>query len=929
MKNEPKNFCLNEIVFSKHFYSVVSWKLLLFTFAYLINIVTPTARAADVEPLRSADLEARLTSAGFDDSQRAKILADYTAYVQRYSTSVADLIIEWQGLAGVQPSSIEEARTRQSKGRAAAQAIDDAERPLLDAIRGTARPDQTAGVNKLLLLLEIRRDLAFSSTLRDGMFARKAVDILDVVGGANLSPEKLALLKPFLDQYLVERQTAVRRLRDATLNVPLRRFDAKQKHPLPTQPQADPNSPDPKQFQADIQAWFQAQETVSEAIMKEALAERSAARIKSIELDLRTIDSMMPLLSGREQAKVLARWKNDAGSIFQTSDDGPSKLSRAWTTSPSLITPEVATQLDAICATWVTEWWPSAKESSLTTTNGNQFAVFSNAVNDDGSEKAGKGAAATDRAAAAIAALLDPQGDTKRDPKTVATSKPGIRLQDAPVDVQIIGAEQGQGAPEVQAIFSSVVVVGDAGDADGMAFNLEGMDFGEIEMQGNELVIGGDVMGMGEGIAIELSGDSSGFSRPNPLPKLMRFQDIKPVLAAAGVDQTMMAVSETAIDDLLADAREITEEANANQNANPIMGDGMFEQGPDGSIKPVDPAVRAQRVAEREALRAELLALETSKLDEILPSVVPEAGRPVVSWLTAWRQLESERAAASGSGDFFSARSQHDPVQSIFSADLSSADWQKVGPELAVVCADLASRTHAYVTASSKAQAAVPIPQFAEQNGEDAQAVQIVMGDGNVQGFMKLQQEAQRAKKAAQTAANDAIPRLKSRLSPEAAQRLQDAWDDQVYSRDLKDATDLSERFDSALAMVLTDPIRQQVVALQASWRTASRLIRDRIIAVKSKPTSDVIADADADAAKAAIARRERTAELTAIKFERDEMNRRVFRELSVALGADLAAKLAPLPQSKKHKVDGGIGSMMGGVSFTIPSPQPENQSPK
>ncbi|MCX5663693.1 MAG: hypothetical protein NTY97_03205, partial [Planctomycetota bacterium] len=888
---------------------------------------TPTARAADVEPLRSADLEARLTSAGFDDAQRAKILADYAAYVQRYSTSVAALIIEWQGLAGVQPSSIEEARTRQSKGRAAAQAIDDAERPLLDAIRGAARTDQTAAVNQLLMLLEIRRDLAFSSTLRDGMFARKAVDIFEVVDGANLSTEKLALLKPFLDQYLVERQAIVRRLRDATLNVPLRRFDAKQKHPLPTQPQADPNSPDPKQFQADIQAWFQAQETVSEAIMEEALAERSAARTKSIELDLRTIDSMMPLLSGREQAKLLAQWKNDAGSFFQTSDHGPSKLSRAWTTSPSLITPEVATQLDAICANWVTEWWPSAKESALVTTNGNQFAMFSTAVNDDGSEKADKGAAATDRAAAAIAALLDPKGDSKQDPKKVVTSKPGIRLQEAQEDVQIVGAEQGQGGQEVQAVFSTVMVVGDPGDAGGMAFNLEGMEFEGIEMQGGGFMIEGDAMGMGEGVTIELGGGAGGFSRPNPLPKLMRFEDIKPVLAAAGVDETMMAVSETAIDDLLSDAREITEAAKASQTGSSMMPDGMFEQGPDGSIKLVDPAVRAQRVADREALRAELLALETSKLDEILPSVVPEAGRPVVSWLTAWRQLESERAAASVSGDIFSSRSQHDPVQSVFTSKLSSSDWKAVGPELTAVCADLASRTHAYVTASSKAQAASPLPQFAEQNGGAIQQGQAVMADGNMEGFMKLQQEAQRANKAAQTAANDAIPRLKSRISPEAAQRLQDAWDDQLYSRDLKDATDLSDRFDSALAMVLTDPVRQQVIALQTNWRAASRLIRDRIVAVKSKPTHDVIAVEDA--AKAAIARRERTAELTAIKFERDEQNRRVFRELSAALGADLAAKLAPLPESKKRKVGGGIGSMMGGASFTIPSPPLENPSPK
>ena len=891
-----------------------------------VFFVVPTARATDVEPLRSADLEARLTSAGFDDAQRATILRDYAGYVQRYSTSVAERIVEWQGLAGVQPSSIEEARTRQSKGRSAAQAIDDAERPLLDAIRSAARTDQTAAVNQLLMLLEIRRDLAFSSTLRDGMFARKAVDIFEIVDGADFSAEKRVVLKPFLDQYLVERQAIVRRLRDATLNVPLRRFDAKQKHPLPTQPQADPDSPDPKQFQADIQAWFQAQETVSEAIMKEALAERSAARIKSIELDLRTIDSMMPLLSGREQAKLLAQWKNDAGSIFQTSDHGPSKLSRAWTTSPSLITPEVATQLDAICATWVTEWWPSAKESALVTTNGNQFAMFTNPKNAIDSLKGDKADAATDRAATAIAARLDSKSDSKKNSTTVTSPSTATRLQVDKENVQVAVGDQDQVQQGMQ-VFSSIVVVGGAVDQEGFDINdVSGLLEG-LELQGGEFSFDGDAMGMGEGITIELSGDPSGFSRQNPLQKVMRFEDIKPVLVAAGVDESMMAVSKTAMDDLIEQAKEITEAANAIQSGSSMQIGEMLEQGADGSFKPIDPAVRAERVAVREALRAELLELEISSLDEILPTVVPESGRPVVSWLTAWRQLESERAAASGSGDIFSGRSQYDPVQSIFSSQLSPSDWKAVGPELASVCADLVSCTHAYVVASAKAQAASPIPQFTEQNFGDQQQIEAVMTDGNIEGFMNLQQEAQRANKAAKTAANDAIHRLKSRISPEAALRLQDAWDDQLYSRDLKDATDLSDRFDSALAMVLTDPVRQQVIALQTSWRTVSRLIRDRIVAVKSKPTPDVIAVEDA--AKAAIARRERTAELTAIKFERDEQNRRVFRELSAALGADLAAKLAPLPESKKRKVGGGIGSMMGGASFTIPSSPPENPSPK
>ncbi len=908
-----------------------------------VFFVAPTARAADVEPLRSADLEARLTSAGFDDAQRATILRDYAAYVQRYSTSVAERIVEWQGLAGVQPSSIEEARTRQSKGRAAAQAIDDAERPLLDAIRNAARPDQTAAVNQLLLLLEIRRDLAFSSTLRDGMFSRKAVDILDVVDGAGFSAEKRVVLKPFLDQYLVERQAIVRKLRDATLNVPLRRFDAKQKYPLPPQPQSDPASTDAKQFQADIQAWFQAQESVSEAIMTEALAERSAARIKSIELDLRTIESILPSLSGRDQAKLIARWKSDSGPIFQQSQNGPNDLRRAWTTSPDLITPEIATQLDAICATWVTEWWPSAKESALVTTNGNQFAMFTNPKNAIDSLKGDKADAVTDRAATAIATLLDSKSDSKKNSTTVTSPPTATRLQGDQANVHVVVGDQANvqfvvgdqdQLQQGMQVFSSVVVVGGAGDQEGFDINdasglLVGLDLqgGEFSIDDDAMVMVTGDMDMTQGIAMDLGGGVGGFSRPNPLPKLMRFEDIKPVLVAAGVDESMMAVSKTALDDLIEQAKEITEEANAIQSGSSMQIGEMLEQGPDGSFKPIDPAVRAERVAVREALRAELLELETSSLDEILPTVVPESGRPVISWLTAWRQLESERAAASGSGDIFSGRSQYDPVQSIFSSQLTPSDWKAVGPELASVCADLVSCTHAYVVASAKAQAASPMPQFTSQNSGDQQQIEAVMTNGNIEGFMKLQQEAQRARKVTQTTANDAIPRLKSRISPEAAQRLQDAWDDQLYARDLKDLTDLSDRFDGALALALSDSVRQQVVALQSNWRTNARDIRNKIVAIKSKPTSEM--NPAENQAKIAIARRERTAELTAIKFERDEMNRRFFRDLVAALGPDLALKIAPLPESKKSKIGGGIGSMMGGASFSIPPPPPQDPSPK
>ncbi len=853
MHNVPKKTCL---FFRKLFAALIC------CIVVAVLVTSSAALAADVEPLRSAELDAQLKAAGFDDSQRARVLAEHPKYVEQFTAVVTARLAEWQVIARIFPSTLEDARALQSKARSAAQSIDEAERPLLEAVRAAARPDQSEATQRVIALLEIRRDLAFASTMREGMFSGRSVDVLEVIEALKLPSAVMTKLQPLLTQYLNERQIAVHRIRDATLNVPTRRVEARAKYPRPPQPVAGAEGVEATR----IQEWTNEIQNNERASRTEANAERTASRSKALELDLRTIDSLLPQLRGRDQAHFLSRWWSGEGMMVHSVGPGPRSLKRAWSEVSAPLSAAVASKVDLVCTEWIGAWWPTAKEALLESIRNSDVFMFEMPGEAKGSDKAERAEAATTRASEALDLAIDGR---LAEPATNAAA-PGVQTASAVTSVFMVG-----------------------GDAGGIEFSIENLEDEMMEFDGEVVMASVSVTTDGAG----------GFKQPSALPQLMQFEEIEPALRAAGVDASMMEVAKTAVGDLLTEASAIVKESEALQAGGGQTLDGMFEVGPDGAMKVVDPAIRAQQVATRDALRARLLALEAAKLDEILAAFVPDAGRPCAAWLAPWRTFVSERSATASTDFFGMGRSQLDPTLAVRSAKLTDAELCAVAPELAVMYADLAVRVHSVARAKERARSAMPMDVFSGA-GLSGQAPQEVSnGENPILEYEKLERESQRLQKIARMATLEAIPRIKTRLTAEAALRLQEAWENQLYSRDLTDSTSLIGRFESVLAMTLTDAVRGQVVVLEASWKSASRLCREKIVAMKANAQAETDAGVEGKSHEAAMdavkSAKKRQTEIKAIHFERDELNRRVFRELVALLGADLAAKVQALPAAK------------------------------
>lgn len=62
--------------------------------AALLAAASPNARAQEIAPLTSVDLDARLVAAGFDDAQRTLVLRDHASYVQRFTAVVEAQIFD-------------------------------------------------------------------------------------------------------------------------------------------------------------------------------------------------------------------------------------------------------------------------------------------------------------------------------------------------------------------------------------------------------------------------------------------------------------------------------------------------------------------------------------------------------------------------------------------------------------------------------------------------------------------------------------------------------------------------------------------------------------------------------------------------------------------------------------------------------------------
>ncbi len=865
------------------------------------------ANAADVEPLRSANLESRLLAAGFDDAQRARVLAEYEAYVARFKQVADTEIVAWQSIGGTRPKSMEDAQALQRKGRVAAQAIDDAERPLLDAIRLVARPDQAIVVGRLLSELEIRRDLTFSATLREGFFVQNNVDLLRAIEGAHFPPATILTIQPQLDQYLVERQAAVRKIRDATINIPVRRFEAREKNPMPAMPQPAGDSP---MLSDEFREYFQAQSVVTEAITVAANAERNSARSKLVELDARSIESILPAIGGRDQTHLLSLWWAGAGVMGHGKGGGaggaPSELRRAWEAKEDKLNEGVASQLDGICLAWVGQWWPCAKTAAIAATSDGGAFMFH--FGRSGDEKSSGGCAERVEA------------ETVRTVEAIRFALDGaeVPVAIAQADGTFPNGNSGQTAFSSATAVTTMVVSGESTGG----FMLTLGDMGGVEINGEMIEFDGDMLG---GISFEISGDGpDGMKGPRHLPRLVKFEQIEPVLVAAGVEPDMLTVAKTLIDDLQSEAATIVEEAatlEPGSPGRPEMIDDMFEVSADGVVSAIDPAKRAKLVRDRNELRTRLLALEAATLNDMLSTIVPAEGLSTCAWLIPWRQLESSRSAKRGGGPMgMLGGTKIDPIQAVFAARFDPADWTATANELSNICTDLASRTQACNVAMNRSIDAMPMPTFADSG--DAMAVTPTETDGKqMDEFMKLQNAADQLAKALKRATEDSILTIKARLGTESAQRLQDTYDDQMYSRDLKDPTDLSAQFSWANSMDMPEAARAQVVAMRAQWTVASRDFRNKIVAICSRSTEADAPNPD-EVRRVMAASRTKKVELAAVKFERDELNRRIYRELASIIGPEFAVRLQPLPGATAGS---GVGRSISGSSFSIQGGSPNS----
>lgn len=803
------------------------------------------APQTNIEPLTSAALEAQLEKAQFDPAQCATVFGAHEVYVQQFTGPALERRIEWQSVTHTLPSTLEEARVMQTKGRAAAAAVDDAERPLLEAIRHAARPEQADAIARLLMQLDLRRDLSFAKTFREGRFADEEFDLVDATAECGLAPHVLTTLAPRLDQYLRDRQSVVRQIRDATLNVPLRRAEAAMNCVPPPRPELDRSAADAAQarsdYQAAMQAWMKAAKAAVDAMRTAPLAERAAARVKAVELDIRTLDAILPLLGGRSQLALLNEWWQGAGTHVNGTGAHLFSITSVADTRMNRLPPEVGAQVDGLCASWVTAWRQLANDAAITS------------AAQSGMMSMGR-----------VSTIADATETAKFERLTTITKNACTEIASV---VESSGSDRAPSAEEQAAIQMAM-----GNQPDGRMVNT---------------LIGAAPVSPLDAIRI------TGFDTASPLPKLIQFEQLKPVFAAAGVDETMMGVTKTAIDDLYGDTSEITRIAQTIE-ATRTTPDGAFDLTAKNELELVAPEVRAQRIAERQSLRSRLLMLETNKLNELLPSIVPESGRAAVDWLISWRQLEGERAATFDARMWNFEPTPPDPVRAVFAANLAPADWKVVGPELAVVCVSLAERVRASSVATAN-QATLWRQSLATADDETArQSAPGAVGAIGVidsEARMNLIDEVARTNDALQGALRDVTPRLKRVLASEVGERLQEAWDDLMYSPDLQDPTDLTTRFDGALTLVGTDAVREQVVALRSAWRGVASALRDRVVAIRSRPLTEArvgnrpLPEED-----------ERALRVDALRFERNELNRRFFRKLLLVLGAERAARIAPLP---------------------------------
>ncbi len=882
-------------------------------------VVGSVAIAADFAPLKSTQIEERLAAAGFDEAQRTAVLSVHDEYVAQFKAAVEGPIAKWQVEVRRSAATLAEGREWQARARTAAQAVDDAEAPLMEAIRKAARPEQAGSADRVVLALGIKRDLMIARALSvDG--SGTDTDVLAALAEAKIAPTRIPNYDALASQYLAERSLVARRIRDLSAAIPLRRLEARERFPrteVPPPPPAEEGKPLDeeaqrlaKQAEADLFQQAGIDWRVNTARWDYAHQERIEAVKKSRELDARTLDAFMPALSMRERLEVLGAWWQDLEIHTFTQGAGPGRVASELGRFSKEQYEAMRTGIDSICGTFISQWWPKARALAVSSSSANPMIGYSS--KSDATTPLG---AIVDQAVTQLRGLHGAAETTEQLARGEAVpAVPAVadapQGQTATFTFQIGG---GDGAPielsgdggQAIMVVQSVGVVGD-GQAEGFAigsdFEISGLEGLVFEMVDGEMLVDIDNADFGFTMA-----------RKGSLPKAISFDDVRDVYGASGVNGPMLDAVGTVFEDLSSEEKPLREEYKVIGAGTYTTSDGAFSIGPDNALTPINPADQARLRGQREEVRGRLLAMETTRLDEIGASLVPQEGRAAVAWLGSWRQFESARAAH---GTRPMGSDSLNPVRALFDAKPSEQQWGTLAKELGASCADLTARTQAMITAQAALQKASLVQWAVAEGAGNAPAEPTPQA-------LQAHESAAQAMRTAQTQRMESdtatIARLKALLPTEAAQRLQDAWDDQQFARDLKDPTSMATRFESALLLEMPEEAKAKVRDLQSKWAARSRQIRSSIVTLR---TEEAAAKSKAEVGVPVPAAKTARTALKAIKFEREELDRATYRELCAALPADAASRIPPLEGGAKTPKPVAAPTAVP-TPTSVPSPTP------
>jgi len=894
----------------------------------LLALAAVGSARAQVDPLRSPALIEVLTRHGLDAQQRAIVLDAHEKQVERFVQCVRESTAAWQAALAVRPADQAAANALVSRGRAAASQLDAVEGPVLEAVRRVARPEQAAAVDQIVAELEQRRNLAVWKAALGPRAQPRPVDWQRIASRLQLTDAQRSALEERLMSQAGDRAGATRIMRDSALQLPMARFKSRGDAvgivaPMMPSAAGDPSvqsasdgSPpaqavDPN-FGKDLLAALVSRGQVG---MKEV----AAARARLAECDAQVIDTLLSQLNGRGKVRLLS-------SSATRSSLGPLGVGvtvlRQVVESGTDLGAERAARIDAVLDRWAAVWWPIARKefTSASTAKGGLGALLAqDEAAQGGSQQQAQDATA--RAAAEIAEIAPDLG-----PQLLARLRggaaSGLALPSGDGGVVFDATEVQGGGGDGQPVIVAATTVSFAVSGDELA--LGGADFENVEvMVGDQedMVIGGEAVAF-DGVTGEMGmpgwGDSDmgdGEGEGGALAMLfgvgstrlqqpIKMEQVEAALAAAGVGADLMPAVEQLLDDAESSVAEQRETVKQASGGGSVAG-GLFVMGDDGSLQQESSKRAQERAAAAAVAREAIFAAESGMIESSLMPLTDTKRASAVAWILPWRALAKERATApSGSMAMFQQLSagvpdRGDPLVAVMRSQFSAADWCAAGPTIATECATLSALTRAWADADEVERNARPKPMMqlpparpkpasvpAQAQGGMAQGVTVSSSvsiapiSSGMADFEAASAKAQDAAQAVRTGCAAMVQRVKAVLPSESAQRLQDAWDDQRFPRELADPTSLASRFDAAEALTAGGDQAAAMRALRTAWEQRSRAIRSQIVQACEQRSDDA----------ASI--------ILALRYERDEWNRRMFRSLSALMdlmGPEMASRIPPL----------------------------------